>query len=67
VTGLNAMMRRYLQEAGEWIIEKVGDVADEEETEDEMDDLHEEGGLGVDAGVGNGLNGRPAVRGGLMI
>lgn len=53
VSGLNAMMRRYLVEAGEWITEKV------EEKEGEGDDTEDE--LAGDEGMGNGR--RPMMLG----
>ncbi|KAG0648163.1 Cryptic loci regulator [Hyphodiscus hymeniophilus] len=51
VTGLNAMMRRHLKDAGEYILDMVGDVTGDE-TEEDSDELVREGPV-----LGNG-NGR---------
>ena len=56
VTGLNAMMRRYLGEARDWILGMVGDIGDGDETEEE-DELAGERGL-IENGNRNGGNAR---------
>ena len=55
---MNAMMRRYLEEAGEWILKMVGEMPEGREMEDEDELAGREGVLENGNGNGNAQNGR---------